>query len=125
MIYFCVKFQRNPLFGVNLSFFAPWYHGNDRHFDFVQPLKSCHTPVDIPTKFDERNPNVFLNPPLFCFHGICGKVCPTDYNLSCSTRCGCCSYQVSSISVWRVTCYDHFCFFHFFCILAVLKKINP
>jgi hypothetical protein len=24
------------------------------------------------------------------------------------TPCGCCSYQVSSISVWRVTCYDHF-----------------
>jgi hypothetical protein len=42
------------------------------------------------------------------------------------------SYQVSSISVWRVTCYDHFCVFQFFSILAVsmataaiLKKINP
>ena len=46
------------------------------------------------------------------FHGICGKVCPTDsdfFGLSRSTRCGCCSYQVSSISVRRVTCYDHFC----------------
>jgi hypothetical protein len=39
--------------------------------------------------------------------------------LSRSTRCGCCSYQVSSISVWRVTCYDHFCVFQFFSILAV------
>jgi hypothetical protein len=39
--------------------------------------------------------------------------------LSRSTRCGCCSYQVSSISVWRVTCYDHFCIFQFFSILAV------
>jgi hypothetical protein len=28
--------------------------------------------------------------------------------------CGCCSYQVSLISVWRVTCYDNFCVFHFF-----------
>jgi hypothetical protein len=28
-------------------------------------------------------------------------------------------YQVSSISVWRVTCYDHFCVFIFFSILAV------
>jgi hypothetical protein len=66
-----------------------------------------------------------LNPPLFCFHGNCGKVCPTDsdfFGLSRSTRCGCCSYQVSSISVWQVTCYivyDHFCVFHFFSILAV------
>jgi hypothetical protein len=45
------------------------------------------------------------------------KVCPTDsefFGLSCSTRCGCCSYQVSSISVRRVTCYDHFCVFQFF-----------
>ena len=60
--------------------------------------------------------------PLFCFHGNYGKVCPTNSDCFClsrSTRCGCCSYQVSSISVWRVTCYDHFCVFHFFSILAV------
>jgi hypothetical protein len=40
-------------------------------------------------KFDERNHFFF-------------KVCPTDSDfvgLSRSTRCGCCSYQVSSISV--------------------------
>jgi hypothetical protein len=36
------------------------------------------------------------------------------FGLSRSTRCGCCSYQVSSISVWRVTCYDHFCVFSIF-----------
>ena len=60
--------------------------------------------------------------PLFCFHGNCGKVCPTDsdcFGLSRSTRCGCCFYQVSLISVRRVTCYDHFWVFHFFSILAV------
>ena len=60
--------------------------------------------------------------PLFCFHGNCCKVCPTDsdfFGLSRSTRCGCCSYQVSSISVWQVTCYDHFCVFQLFSILAV------
>jgi hypothetical protein len=34
--------------------------------------------------------------------------------LSRSTRCGYCSYQVSSISIWRVTCYDLFCVFNFF-----------
>jgi hypothetical protein len=77
----------------------------------------------------------FLNLPFFNFHGNCAKVCPTDANLfglSRSTRCGYCSYQVSSISVQRVTCYDHFCVFKFFSILAVsmamaaiLKKINP
>ena len=64
----------------------------------------------------------FLISPFFCFHGNCGKVCPTDsdcFGLSRSSRCGCCSYQVSSISVWRVTCYDHFCVFHFFNILVV------
>ena len=52
---------------------------------------------------------------LFCFHGNCSKVCPTNsnfYDLSRSTRCGCCSYQVSSISVWQVTCYDLFVFFN-------------
>ena len=65
---------------------------------------------------------IFFKSPLFCFHGNCGKVCPTDsdfFGLSRSTRCGCCSYQVSSISVWRVTCYDHFCVFQFFSIFAV------
>jgi hypothetical protein len=44
---------------------------------------------------------------------------PIFFCLSRSTRYGCCSYQVSSISVWRVTCYDNFCVFQFFCILAV------
>jgi hypothetical protein len=58
--------------------------------------------------------HIFFKSPIFCFHGNCGKVSPTD-----STRCGCCSYQVSSISVWRVTCYDNFCVFQFFSILAV------
>ena len=103
------------------------YHGNGRHLEFFQPPKSCHTLrwifLQIFMKFDERNPKFFLNPPLFCFHGNCGKVCPTDsdffFGLSRSTRCGCCSYQVSSISVRRVTCYDHFCVFQFFSILAV------
>ena len=28
-------------------------------------------------KFDERN-QFFYKSPLFCFHGNCGKVCPTD-----------------------------------------------
>jgi hypothetical protein len=64
----------------------------------------------------------YFKSPLFCFHGNCGKVCPTDsdfFGLSRSTRCGCCSYQVSSISIQRVTRYDHFCVFQFCSILAV------
>ena len=87
--------------------------------NFFNPSKLPHTTVDIPTKFHEvwwKESKFILNPP-FCFHGNCGKVCPTDsdfFGLSRSTRCGCCSYQVSSISVWRVTCYDHFCVFHIF-----------
>ena len=108
--------------------------------NFFQHLKSCHTLrwifLQSFMKFDERNKRK-LNSPLFCFHGNCGKVCPTDsdcFGLSRSTRCGCCSYQVSSITVWRVTCYDHFCvFFHFFFSIlavsmataAILIKINP
>jgi hypothetical protein len=44
---------------------------------------------------------------------------PIFFGLSRFTRCGCCSYQVSSISVRRVTCYDYFCVFQFFSILAV------
>jgi hypothetical protein len=70
-------------------------------------------------KFDERNQKN-NEIPIFCFHSNCGKVCPTHsiFGLSRSTRCGCCSYQVSSISVRRVTCYHHF--FFFFNILAFL-----
>jgi hypothetical protein len=72
--------------------------------------------------------------PLFCFRGNCGNNCPTDsdfFGLARSTRCWCCSYQVSSISVRRVTCYDRFCAFQFFSIFAVsmataaiLKKLT-
>ena len=100
------------------------YHGNGRHFGFCQPLTCCHILhwifLQSFMKFDERNP-IFFKSPLFCFHDNCGKICPTDsdFGLSRSTRCGYCSYQVSSISVRRVTCYDNFCVFHFFSILVV------
>ena len=41
-------------FGVNLTLLHLGYHGNDRHFEFVQPLQKLpNTTVDIPTKFDE------------------------------------------------------------------------
>jgi hypothetical protein len=77
----------------------------------------------------------YFKSPLFCFHGDCGKVCPTNsdfFGLSRSTSCGCCSYQVSSISVWQVTCYDHFCVFsifqhfgHFHGNGSHFEQINP
>jgi hypothetical protein len=67
MIYFCVKFQKDPLFGVNLTFVAPWLPWQRPPFEFFQPLKSCHTLRRIflqsIMKFDERNPKCFLNPP--------------------------------------------------------------
>ena len=95
------------------------YHGNDRHFQYVQPPKAA-------THYGGYSYKVlwslmkwiqfFFKSPLFCIHGNCSKVCTTDsdsFSLSRSTRCGCCSYQVSSISVRRVTCYDHFCVVQF------------
>ena len=61
--------------------------------NFFQPHKSCHTLrwifLQSFMKFDERNP-IFSSIHLFCFHGNCGKVCPTDsdfFGLSRSTRC--------------------------------------
>jgi hypothetical protein len=33
--------------------------------NFFNPQKLPHTTVDIPTKFDERNPTFFFNPPFF------------------------------------------------------------
>jgi hypothetical protein len=77
--------------------------------------------------------HIFLIP-LFCFHGNFDKICPTDSDFFGCSRfniCECCSIQLSSISVRRVTCYDHFCVFQFFSILtvymataAILKKSN-
>jgi hypothetical protein len=53
------------------------------------------------------------------------------FGLSRFTRYGCCSYQVSSIYIRRVTCYDLICVFQIFSILAVsmattsiLKKLT-
>ena len=85
--------------------------------NFFQPLKSCHTLRWIFLQSLMKGIHFFFKSTLFCFHGNGGKVCPTDsdlFGLSRSTRCGCCSYQVSSISVWRVTYYDPFCVFSIF-----------
>ena len=90
---------------------------------FFQPPKAATHYVGYSYKVSwslMKGIQIFFKSPAFCFHGNCGNVCPTDsdfFGLSRSTRCGCCSYQVSSISVWQVTCY--FCVFQFFSILAV------
>jgi hypothetical protein len=126
MIYFWVKFQKDPLYGVNLTFFASWLPWQRL------PFWNFSTPPKAATHYGGYSYKVswslmigiqnLFKTPLFCFHGNCGKVCSTDsdfFGLFRSTSCGCCSYQVSSISVRRVTCYDHFCVFQFFSILAV------
>ena len=138
MIYFCVKFQKDPLFGVNLKILAPWLPWQR------PPFWIFSTPPKAATHYGGHSFKVSwslmkgikfcFKSPLFCFHDNCGKVCPTDsdfFGLSRSTHCGCCFYQVSSISVRRVTCYDRFCVFQLFSILAVsmataaiLKKSN-
>ena len=121
MIYFCVKFQKDPLFGVNLTFFAPWLPWQRPSFwIFFNPSKAATQYGGYSYKVSwslMKGIQIFFKSPLFCFHGNCSTVCPTDSNcfgLSRSIRCGCCSYQVSSISVWWVTSYDHFCVFQFF-----------
>ena len=105
MIYFCVKFQKDPLYGLNLTFFAPWLPWQRPPFWIFQPPKAA---TDYGGYFYKvswslmKGIQFFFKSPLLCFHGNCGKVCPTDsdlFGLSRSTRCGCCSYQVSSISL--------------------------
>ena len=52
MIYFCVKFQKDPLYGLN----------------FFNPQKLPDTTVDIPTKFYKvwwKESQFFFNPPFF------------------------------------------------------------
>ena len=133
MIYFCVKFKMDPLYGFRLTFFSPWLPWQRPPFwNLSTPPKPATCGYSYKVSWSlMKGIQIFFKSPLFCFHGNC-DVCPTDshfFGLSHSTRCGCCCYQVSSISVWRVTCYDHFCVFKFFNILvismataAILKK---
>ena len=67
MIYFCVKFQKDPLYGLNLTFFAPWLPWQRPPFwIFSTPKKNYHTLrwifLQIVMKFDERNPKFFKSP---------------------------------------------------------------
>ena len=118
--------QKFVKFGVNLTFFAPWLPWQQPSFwIFSTPQKLPHTTVDIPTKFHEvwwKESKIILNPPSFVSMATAAKFVqpiPIFFRLSRSTRSECCSCQVSSICVWRVTCYNYFCVFQFFSILAV------
>jgi hypothetical protein len=43
MIYFCVKFQKDPLFGVNLTFFLHLgYHDNGRQLHHIETISVCY-----------------------------------------------------------------------------------
>jgi hypothetical protein len=124
IIYLEIKFSQigGILYLVAILYLG--YHGNSHHFEFFNPAKAATHYSGYSYKVSwslMKGIQKYFKSPLFCFHGNCGKVCPTDsifFNLSRYTRCGCCYYQVSSISVWRVTCYDHFWVFQFFSILA-------
>ena len=122
MIYFCVKFQKDPLYGLNLTFFAPWLPWQRSPFwIFFNPPKAVTHYGRYSYKVLWSLMKGIQKKSLFCFHGNCGKVCSTDsdlFGLSRSTRCGCCSCQVPSISVRRVTCYDLVCVFQFFRIFV-------
>ena len=124
MIYFCVKFQMDPLYGFRLTFFTPWLPWQRPPFwIFSTPPKVATHYGGYSYKVSWKESKICLNPPFFVSMATAAKFVqpiPIFVGLSRSTRCGCCSYQVSSISVWRVTYYDHFCvFLIFFSILAV------
>jgi hypothetical protein len=76
-----IYFQMDPLYGFRLTCFAPLLPWQRPPFWIFFNPKSCHTLrwlfLQSFMKFDKRNPNFFKSP-LFCFHGNCSKVCPTD-----------------------------------------------
>ena len=68
MIYFCVKFQKDPLW-IEFNIFCTLVTmATAAILNFFNPQQLPHTTVDIPTKFHEvwwKESNFFLNPPLF------------------------------------------------------------
>jgi hypothetical protein len=65
MIYFCVKFQMDPLYSFRLTFFAPLLPWQRPPFWICStPQKLPLTMVDIPTKFHE----VWWKESIFCFN---------------------------------------------------------
>ena len=59
-------------------------HGNGRHFEFFQPpIAATHySGYSYKDSWSlMKGIQIFFKSPLFCFHGNCGKVCPTDSDL--------------------------------------------
>ena len=69
MIYFCVRFQKDPLYGLNLTFFTPWLPWQRPPFWICStPQQLPHTTVDIPTKFHDvwwKESKTIFDPPFF------------------------------------------------------------
>jgi hypothetical protein len=101
------------------------YHGNGRHFDFFQSPKAATHYGGYSYKVSwslMKGIQNYFKSPFFVSMATAAKFVqpiPIFFGLSRSTRCGCCSYQISSISVRRITCYDHFCVFQFLKKFAV------
>jgi hypothetical protein len=103
-------------FGVNLTFFAPWLPWQrPPFFLFFQPPKAATHyggySYKVSGSLMKGIQNLFKSPFFISMATAAKFVQPIPIFLAYSR--GCCSYQVSSISVWRVTRYDHFCVFHF------------
>ena len=69
MIYFCVKFQKDPLYGVNFNIFCTLVTmAMAAILNFLNPQKLPHTTLDIPTKFHKiwwKESKNILNLPFF------------------------------------------------------------
>ena len=67
MIYFCVRFQKDPLYGLNLTFFYTLVTmATAAILNLFNPQQLAHTTVDIPTKFHEvwwKESKAIFNPP--------------------------------------------------------------
>ena len=92
IIYLETKFRPNRGIFLYGGHFVPWLPWQ-RPLFWIFPTSHTLRWIFLQRfmKFDERNP-IFFKSPLFCFHGNCGKICPTDsdfFALSRSTRCGC------------------------------------
>ena len=109
MIYFCVKFQKDPLYGLNLTFFAPWLPLQRSPFWFFStPQKLPHTMWIFLQSFMKGIQNFFEFPFFVSMATATKFVQPIPIFLAYLVP------LVWSISVWRVTCYDNFCVFQFF-----------
>ena len=138
MIYFCVKFQKDPLFGVNLTLFAPWLPWQRPPFWILfNPSKAATHYGGYSYKVSwtlMKGIQKKIKSLLFYFHGNCGKVCLTDsdfFGLSRSTICGFVLIKFHQVLLASNLLWS-FVFFIFFSIFAVsmataaiLKKINP